>query len=193
MKLILATLITPLLLLLTACGHRPPTASGATPEEAAVHVVQKIGYESADIQLHGSRVTPYGTAVLYTAGHARAAEDSAMGFVLTQQRGSSWVTRDVMHHLLHGWIRNTHYVDVTGRVHDLAGQRVGSTFGLVLDPQVTAVQVTFDNGQVLRDTVTSEGMFVLLTDDSAGYCEVKALDAQGQVLETIRAEDQSGC
>ena len=180
-----------LLISLAACGHSPPTAQGATPEEAALRAIPKLGVPSDSIQLRGSRITPYGTAILYTVGPDQASEQF-MGFVLTEQRGTVWVARDIMQQDLDGAVRNGRYVDVTSRVHDLNG-RVGSTFGRVLDPQVTAVEVMFNDGQVLRDTVTPEGMFVLMADDTFAYCEVKALDAQDQVVETVHAEAENAC
>jgi hypothetical protein len=156
-----------------------------TPEEAALRVVQKLGFDAAEIHLRGSRVTPYGTVVVFTTGQDRVSENSAMGFVLTQQQGSGWVTRDVQRIDLAGWVRNSRYADVSSWVMDLNGP-VGATYGEVLKLGVAAVEVTFDNGQVLRDTVTPEGMFVLLVDGPVIYCTVRVLDTQDQVLETIK-------
>ncbi len=64
----LFALLVILLLLLTACvGHSPPSAQGATPEEAAQRVVPKLSNPDPDtLELHGTHVTPYGTAVFYT-------------------------------------------------------------------------------------------------------------------------------
>jgi type IV pilus biogenesis protein CpaD/CtpE len=163
MKRLVTTLIMLLLQLLTACGHRPPTAAGATPEEAAMR-----------------------TVVLFTTGQDRVSENSRIGFVLTEQQGERWVTRDVMSTMLQGWVRNTHSVDVSSWVMDLNGRRAGATYGEVLHPDVAAVEVTFDNGRTVRDAVTPEGMFALMVDDAAAYCRVKVLDAQDQVLETIK-------
>lgn len=57
-------------------------------------------------------------------------------------------------------------------------------YGRTLVPQVTSVEATFDNGQVLRDG-TGDGFFVLITPVRATPCELRALDAQGEVLRRI--------
>jgi hypothetical protein len=59
-------------------------------------------------------------------------------------------------------------------------------YGRVLAPQVAFVEATFDNGRVLRDG-TGDGFFVLITPTNAAPCEVRALDAESQVLRRIDA------
>jgi hypothetical protein len=59
-------------------------------------------------------------------------------------------------------------------------------YGRTLAPQVAFVEATFDNGQVLRDG-TGDGFFVLITPVSTTPCELRALDAEGQVLRRIDA------
>lgn len=192
MKQLLASLMI-VLLLLTACGHNPPSARGATPEEAAMNVIPKLSNPApTKIDLHGTHVTPYGTAVFYTTEFAAYPESAGFGFVLAEKQGSGWITRDIQQTNPVVYRQTHKYVFVTGTVHDLNG-RVGSTWGRVLKPEVAAVEVMFNDGQIMRDTITPEGMFIVMANNTFGYCTVRVLDGQGQVLETIRTEAANGC
>ncbi len=131
-----------LLLVLTACGRNPPSARGATPEEAAKRVIPKLGNPD---KLHGTHVTPYSTAVFYTTEFAAYPESANFGFVLAEQRGNGWVTRDITNTSLIVRQFVLEHVFVTDTVYDLGG-RVGSTWGRALKPEVAAVEVMFNDG-----------------------------------------------
>jgi hypothetical protein len=70
---------------------------------------------------------------------------------------------------------------------------VFAVYGLARSAEVTAVEVMFKNGQVVRDELTPEGIFVAMADDTPGYCRLKVLDARGQVLEEIRTDNTGVC
>jgi len=191
LKLVLLLLVVSTLL--TACvGHNPPTARGATPEEAASNVIPKFRGSPTSSALHGTHVTPYGTAIFYTKEFAGEPESAAFGFVLAEQQGRGWITRDVQETNPVVYQQTHKYVYVTGTVHDLDG-RVGSTWGRALKPEVAAVEVMFNDGQIVRDVITPEGMFIVMADDTFSYCTVKVLDAHDNVLEVIRTDAANGC
>lgn len=195
MKLLPAILLI-LLFLLTACvgGHPVPAARAATPEDVALRAVPQLSNPAPDkIALHGTHVTPYGTAVFFTTDHTAHPESSTFGFVLAVQQGGNWVTRDVIWDILGARLDVPKYVFVTGTVHDFGGRRVGSTWGRALKPDVAAVEVMFNDGQVRRDTLTPEGMFIVMADNTFTYCIVKVLDAHDHVLETIHTQAANGC
>jgi len=118
-------------------------------------------------RLHGTHVTPYGTVIFYTKEFAGEPESSSFGFVLAEQRGRSWVTRDVQETYTSGRQFVPKFVFVTGTVHDLNG-RVGSTWGRALKPGVAAVEVMFNDGQVVRDAITPKGMFIVDPNKETG-------------------------
>lgn len=54
-------------------------------------------------------------------------------------------------------------------------------YGQILNPKVGAVEVTFNNGQVLRDS-GSDGAFALVAPDATGICELRILGTDNQIL-----------
>ncbi|MGA7937425.1 MAG: hypothetical protein WCA35_27995 [Kovacikia sp.] len=58
-------------------------------------------------------------------------------------------------------------------------------YGQILKPKVAAVEVTFNNGKILRDW-SSNGAFVLIAPGATGVCELRLLGADNQIL---RQED----
>ncbi len=56
-------------------------------------------------------------------------------------------------------------------------------YGRILSPDVSSVEVTLNDGRVLRDGIVN-GMFALV-GPVGGSCELRALDARGKVLQRI--------
>jgi hypothetical protein len=54
-------------------------------------------------------------------------------------------------------------------------------YGQILNPKVGAVEVTFNNGQVLRDS-GSDGAFALVAPGATGICELRILGTDNQIL-----------
>lgn len=55
-------------------------------------------------------------------------------------------------------------------------------YGEVLEPTVAAVEVTFNNGKVLRDRGV-DGMLLLVAPGATGICDVRALGVDNQILQ----------
>ncbi|BAU12074.1 hypothetical protein LEP3755_26020 [Leptolyngbya sp. NIES-3755] len=55
-------------------------------------------------------------------------------------------------------------------------------YGEVLEPTVAAVEVTFNNGKVLRDRGI-DGMVLLVAPGATGICDVRALGVDNQILQ----------
>lgn len=81
----------------------------------------------------------------------------------------------------------------SGKVEKLIQYNVGRTdpkvrdrhtvfYGEVLSPSVAAVEVTFDNGKVLRD-MGIDGMLLLVAPGATGICDVRALGVDNQILQ----------
>jgi len=54
-------------------------------------------------------------------------------------------------------------------------------YGQILNPRVAAVEVTFNNGQVLRDQGV-DGAFALVSPGATGICELRILGRDNQIL-----------
>jgi hypothetical protein len=54
-------------------------------------------------------------------------------------------------------------------------------FGQVLSPMVSAVEVTFNNGKILRDSST-DGLFLLVSPGATSVCDVRILGTDNQIL-----------
>ncbi len=68
-----------------------------------------------------------------------------------------------------------------GKTESGKTERYTILYGQILTPKVTAVEVTFDNGRVMRDEGL-EGAFALVSPGSAGVCELRILGADNQIL-----------
>lgn len=55
-------------------------------------------------------------------------------------------------------------------------------FGQVLSPMVSAIEVTFNNGKILRDS-TTDGLFLLVSSGATQVCDVRVLGADNQILQ----------
>ncbi|MBW4442197.1 MAG: hypothetical protein KME10_13360 [Plectolyngbya sp. WJT66-NPBG17] len=55
-------------------------------------------------------------------------------------------------------------------------------YGELLSPTVAAVEVTFNNGKVLRDSGL-DGMLLLVAPGATGICDVRALGVDNQILQ----------
>jgi hypothetical protein len=55
-------------------------------------------------------------------------------------------------------------------------------YGQVLKPKVAAIEVTFDNGRVLRGA-GNNGVFALISPGATGVCELRVLGTDNQILQ----------
>jgi hypothetical protein len=62
-----------------------------------------------------------------------------------------------------------------------ASDRYLILYGQILNPKVAAVEVTFNNGQVLRDQGI-DGAFALVAPNATGICELRILGTDNQIL-----------
>jgi hypothetical protein len=69
-----------------------------------------------------------------------------------------------------------------GRKNSQNGDRYAVFFGKVLDSEVAAVEVTFNNGKTLRDTST-DGLFLLVSPGATAACDVRVLGIDKQILQ----------
>jgi hypothetical protein len=175
-----------LALLLTACGT--PPAIGPTPEAALeqllAHVPELPPGSVPHLHIHGTRTTPLGTVLLYSAEYSTPAGEipqPVAGYALVEQYGDAWLVTAASldpptppasmapvvfaevpmilpsgtQRIIYGWARP--------------------------DAEVATVEVVFDTGESQHDAVT-EGMFAFVPEGDPVVCEIQARDHQGQVI-----------
>lgn len=69
-----------------------------------------------------------------------------------------------------------------GRTNIKGKERHTVFYGELLSPTVAAVEVTFNNGKVLRDSGL-DGMLLLVAPEATGICDVRALGVDNQILQ----------
>jgi hypothetical protein len=73
--------------------------------------------------------------------------------------------------------------------YHVVGDKWVVVWGYTYAPQVAAVEVTFNTGTERKDRVTG-GMYAVVAEASAA-CEVRALDANGRVLQRLNATNDA--
>jgi hypothetical protein len=68
------------------------------------------------------------------------------------------------------------------RSGNVEGDRHTVLYGQVFSPKVTAIEASFDNGQVLRGD-SSNGVFALVAPKASGVCEVRVIGIDNQILQ----------
>jgi hypothetical protein len=61
------------------------------------------------------------------------------------------------------------------------GDRYTILYGQVLSSKVSAVEATFDNGQIIRDYSTN-GVFALVAPNATAVCQLRVLGSDNQIL-----------
>lgn len=69
-----------------------------------------------------------------------------------------------------------------GRTNTKAKERHAVFYGEIVSPAVAAVEVTFNNGKVLRDSAL-DGMLLLVAPGATGICDVRMLGVDNQILQ----------
>ena len=69
-----------------------------------------------------------------------------------------------------------------GRTTIKGKERYTVFYGEILSPNVAAVEVTFNDGKVLRDTGL-DGMLLLVAPEATGICDVRMLGVDNQILQ----------
>lgn len=70
----------------------------------------------------------------------------------------------------------------THRWKDANGDRYAILYGQILSPKVMAIEATFDNGRVLRES-GQNGTFALVAPKATAVCEIRLLGADEQILQ----------
>lgn len=69
-----------------------------------------------------------------------------------------------------------------GHTRGKGNDRQTILYGQVLSPQVSAIEVTFNNGKSLRDE-SPDGLFALVASGATGICDIRAFGYDNQILQ----------
>jgi hypothetical protein len=174
------TLIMLVMLMGTGCSppRLCPDAIAPTPEQAA-QLMLPIGVQHVTIL--GVRDWQSGKVVIFEAEQPPGS--LKLGFALVQPRlGCGWVLRAsgmdqiILTPALQSLVR------LDGQSYP--GMPLVMVYGRLLDPQIAAVEVTFDNGAIRRETIR-ERMFLLNEPSAQIACSLRLFDRQDQVIQQL--------
>lgn len=154
------------------------------PEDKARAVVCGDPFNPSSFEVHAVREWRERTMVVFTASCPRRSgllAEPALGFVLLQRGTFGWDHQLIETELDSGGRQRDRLVEYTKGVN--VRNPLAWVIGRVRRPEaVGAVEVLFDNGEVERDT-SADPRFVLVSAESRGACELRALSPNGDVLE----------
>lgn len=145
-----------------------------------------------DFRVLGTRQWSQGVVVLYSAicpsSDRKQAPPQIFGYSVLVSKGSGWeqIGNDSAEFFLDRpqlppeelvWYGSSNYSNNKGETYAL-------TYGKVLSPEVAAVEITFDNGKILRDEATN-GVFVLISPGANHSCQMRVLGKNDKILRRI--------
>jgi hypothetical protein len=166
-----------LLAVLLVAGCSP--GSGASSPEAVV--MQAQGQSLQQLQILSVRVAGNRGIVLYSGAQRQGTTGEGMhllGYTLVSRSGAGWRAENS------GWIGSS----APPEPAEVLQLGVGTTrtptevrsiaYGRALNPQIASVEVTFDNGEAVRDEMTN-GVFAAVMIGAEQACGLRAFDADG--------------
>jgi hypothetical protein len=112
-------------------------------------------------------------------------QQSVLSYRLVQRRGREWQLGSSGSHVIPPKrAKSSHKTEslIEYKVDTVARSRYSIFYGQVLSPKVSAVEVTFDNGKILRDKAL-DGLFALVAPGATGVCDVRMFGADNQILQ----------
>ncbi|MBD1897261.1 hypothetical protein [Coleofasciculus sp. FACHB-129] len=149
--------------------------------------------QAQDFRVLGTRQWSQGVVVLYSAicpsSDRQQASPQILGHSVLVRKESGWeqIGNDSAEFFLDRpplppeqlvWYGSGNYSN------DKTGETYALTYGKVLSPEVAAVEITFDNGKILRDEATN-GVFVLISPGANHSCQMRVLGKDGKILRRI--------
>jgi hypothetical protein len=178
------------LLLSTAC-QRNPIAS--TPEEAVFRAaypdidISSFNPNSTPFQILGTRPYPNGGQIMFfrsvqeiTIDGRKQRPEERIGYSVVMPFENGWSASSIDTYAFNVNGINSQTVVSAAAVTDASHRSPSMAIGVINNSSVTAVEVTFANGQTLRDD--GKGGFFAVVMQGSLPCTLRALDAQNNVL-----------
>jgi hypothetical protein len=114
------------------------------------------------------------------------ASQSVLSYRVVKRRGMEWLLAGTGTHPIkeskNATSNDKKLIDYgVGQTLSKAKERHAVFYGQVLAPNVAAVEVTFNNGKVLRDRGLDQ-KFLLVAPGATGICDVRVLGVDNQIL-----------
>lgn len=179
------------LVLTTAAGYTFSLVA-ATPEEALrlpFSCPGKPNVEAEKFQVLTVRKWSKGIVALYQgicpSQNKQAFNQQVLSYRVVKRRGMEWLLGGAGTHVSKGASsKSTELIDYgVDRTSAAKGSdRYTVLYGQVLSPQVSAVEVTFNNGKSLRDE-SPDGLFALVAQGATGVCDIRVFGYDNQILQ----------
>ncbi|MCC6602316.1 MAG: hypothetical protein IT327_03840 [Anaerolineae bacterium] len=191
-KRLIGFILLMLLLMLPGC-----TASQQVESRFRERVLPNTLGSSSALDKFGIRYFDEGAIVLFTGDDPQQAGYSMMGYAVFRQDLGTWHE---------GQIGSSTRLaeDLTGKLIDYAlsdfnfqGKGRDLTFdyrllaGEILSPTAESIEAVLDDGTVLQDE-GEDDVFAFRVEVAPSFCQLRVLDAQGNVLETLVPEYEAG-
>ncbi|MDX2229418.1 MAG: hypothetical protein NW220_07255 [Leptolyngbyaceae cyanobacterium bins.349] len=151
------------------------------------------GEAPKDVQVLGTYRWAKGVVVLYSAlcsGHSVTGElQRVLGHQVVKRNGMNWQVGSSDSYSVSSSKQSAERLIEYGisQAQEKDGDRYTILYGQFLTPQVSTIEATFDNGQVLRDSGQGKA-FALIAIGAAHVCDLRILGPDNQLL---RREDLS--
>lgn len=163
----------------------------ATPEEALRHPFSCPGQpqvEARNVQVLTTRKWSKGIIAIYRGNcltrDKQASGQQVLSYRVMKQTGVEWQLGSSSGYFIAAEkSKPVSLIDygighTTGKRND----RQTILYGQVLSPQVSAVEVTFNNGKSLRDE-SLDGLFALVAPGATGICDIRVFGYDNQILQ----------
>lgn len=178
------------LVLTTAAGYTFSLVA-ATPEEVLrlpFSCPGKPDVEAEKFQVLTVRKWSKGMVALYQgtcpSQDRQAFSQQVLSYRVVKRRGMEWLLGSVGSRVSKSAsLKSTELIDYgVDRTAAQGSDRYTVLYGQVLSPQVSAVEVTFNNGKSLRDE-SPDGMFALVAQGATGVCDIRVFGYDNQILQ----------
>jgi len=142
--------------------------------------------DAKDVQVLSTHRWAKGMIVLYSAlcaENAKGKLQRVFGHQVVKREGMNWqVSSSDSYSISNPKQASERLIEYgVSQAKETGGDRYTILYGQFLTPKVSAVEVTFDNGQVLRDDGKSKA-FALISSGAASVCELRILGPDNQLL-----------
>ncbi len=159
-------------------------------------VPNTIGSSSA-LDKFGIRYFDEGAIVVFTGDDPQQAGYAMMGFAVFRRDLGTWDEGQVGSSSRQEDQLTGNLIDYTLRDFNFQGKGRDLTFdyrllaGEILSPTAESIEAVLDDGTILQDEGDGE-VFAFSTGVARSFCELRVLDAQGNVLETLVPAYEAG-
>lgn len=159
-------------------------------------VPNTIGSSSA-LDKFGIRYFDEGAIVVFTGDDPQQAGYAMMGFAVFRRDLGTWDEGQVGSSSRQEDQLTGNLIDYTLRDFNFQGKGRDLTFdyrllaGEILSPTAESIEAVLDDGTILQDA-GEDDVFAFKTEVAHNFCELRVLDAQGKILESIVPEYEAG-